>query len=93
MRLNNPQASPKLYWLVLKSVYNGNKVPFIPPLLINNEFILRKNQTFSTTNLHLNNINKVHVHDETFATLLWLSLWHCLSHFCGCEFHENWNIF
>ena len=30
---------PKTYWSILKTFTNGRKVPVIPPLLINNEFI------------------------------------------------------
>ena len=35
----NPGTSAKTYWLILKTFANGRKVPMIPPLLINNEFI------------------------------------------------------
>ena len=32
LELNNPQASPKTYWSIIKSCYNGRKIPIIPPL-------------------------------------------------------------
>ena len=35
--LNNPKTSAKASWLILKTFYNGKKIPVIPPLLINNE--------------------------------------------------------
>ena len=35
----NPSTSAKTYWSILKTFANGRKVPVIPPLLINNEFI------------------------------------------------------
>ena len=35
----NPSASAKRYWSILKTFANGKKVPLIPLLLINNEFI------------------------------------------------------
>ena len=38
-KLVNPSISAKIYWSILKTFANGSKVPVIPPLLINNEFI------------------------------------------------------
>ena len=38
-KLVNPSTSAKTYWSILKTFANGRKVPVIPPLLINNEFI------------------------------------------------------
>ena len=35
-KLTNPKTSSKTYWSILKTFYNGRKVPLIPPLLINN---------------------------------------------------------
>ena len=32
-------TNAKTYWSLLKTFYNGKKVPIIPPLLINNEII------------------------------------------------------
>ena len=37
LKLNNPNASAKTYWSILKSFYNDTKVPLIPPLLVNNK--------------------------------------------------------
>ena len=31
LKLNNPQTSPKTYWSIIKSCYNGRKIPIIPP--------------------------------------------------------------
>ena len=36
---NGISTSAKTYWSILKTFANGRKVPVIPPLLINNEFI------------------------------------------------------
>ena len=33
MKLNNPKNSSKTYWSILKTFYNGRKIPIIPPLL------------------------------------------------------------
>ena len=33
MRLNNPKTSFKTYWSILKTFYNGRKIPIIPPIL------------------------------------------------------------
>ena len=38
-KLVNPSTSAKTYWSILKTFANGRKVPVIPPLLIDNEFI------------------------------------------------------
>ena len=34
-KLTNSKTSSKTYWSILKIFYNGNKVPLIPPLVIN----------------------------------------------------------
>ena len=39
MKLINPRTSAKTYWSILKSFYNGSKVPLIPPLLMDNNFV------------------------------------------------------
>ena len=36
-KLNDPKTSSKTYWSILKTFYNGKKVPLIPPLFINNK--------------------------------------------------------
>ena len=36
-KLTNPKTSSKTYWSILKTFYNGKKVPLIPPLVINNK--------------------------------------------------------
>ena len=33
MRLNNPKTSFKTYWSILKTFYNGRKIPIILPIL------------------------------------------------------------
>ena len=38
-RLNNPGTSAKTYWSILKTFYNGEKIPVIAPLLINNKLV------------------------------------------------------
>ena len=38
-KLNDPHTSAKSYWSILKTLYNGKKVPLIPPILINNKSI------------------------------------------------------
>ena len=39
LKLNNPQTSPKTYWSIIKSCYNGRKIPIIPLLLVNGKII------------------------------------------------------
>ena len=36
-KLTNPKTSSKTYWSILKTFYNGKKVPLIPPIVINNK--------------------------------------------------------
>ena len=36
-KLTNPKTSSKTYWSILKTFYNGKKVPLVPPLVINNK--------------------------------------------------------
>ena len=33
LKRNNPKTSSKTYWSILKTFYNGRKIPVIPPLL------------------------------------------------------------
>ena len=35
-KLTNQKTSSKTYWSILKTFYNGKKVPLMPPLVINN---------------------------------------------------------
>ena len=39
LKLNNPKTSAKTYWSILKTFYNGKRIPVIPPLLINNKHV------------------------------------------------------
>ena len=38
-KLNDPKTSAKAYWSILKTLYNGNKIPLISPILVNNKLI------------------------------------------------------
>ena len=38
-KLNNPQSSLKTFWKILKTFYNGNKIPLIPPIIVNDKFV------------------------------------------------------
>ena len=38
-KLNDLHTSAKSYWSILKTLYNGNKSPLIPPILINKTYI------------------------------------------------------
>ena len=38
-KLNDHSLSNKTYWSILKTFYNGKKVPIIPLLFINNKFV------------------------------------------------------
>ena len=53
-KLNEPHTSAKSYWSILKTLYNGNKIPLIPPILINNNLTLKRKQIISMPSLHPN---------------------------------------
>ena len=58
-KLNDPKASQKAYWKILKAFVNGTKIPLIPPLLVGNQLVsdfLEK--------------PKVHGHDEKAIRML-----------------------
>ena len=38
-KLSDPKTSSKAYWSILKSFFIDKKLPVIPPLLVNNEFV------------------------------------------------------
>ena len=38
-KLNHPSTSSKTYWSIMKTFFNGKKVPVIPPLLFNCVFV------------------------------------------------------
>ena len=38
-KLNDPHTSVKSYWSILKTLYNGKKIPLIPPILISNKLV------------------------------------------------------
>ena len=59
MKPNNPQTSPKTYWYIIKSCYNGRKIPIIPPLSLNRKIVTsfkEKRPTFLTNIFLLNAI-------------------------------------
>ena len=38
-KLNDPHTIAKSYWSILKTLYNGKKIPLIPPILISNKLV------------------------------------------------------
>ena len=38
-KLNDPLTSSKTYWSIMKTFFNGKKVPVIPPLLFSGAFV------------------------------------------------------
>ena len=41
MKLNDPKLQVKTYWSIMKTFYNEKKIPLIPPLLVNDQFVYR----------------------------------------------------
>ena len=52
LKVNNPQTSPKTYWSIIKSCYNGRKAPIIPPLSANGK-IQKIKHVLQNQNYHL----------------------------------------
>ena len=57
-QLNDRNLNPNKYWQILKSFYNDRKIPFIPPLLINNDFVNDFREKANCFNLFFSNICK-----------------------------------
>ena len=55
-KLNSPSTSAKTYWSILKTFYNGKKVPLIPPLKIGNTLVscFKKKANILISSLHHN---------------------------------------
>ena len=48
-KVNDPATSQKSYWKIINRVMNKSRAPKIPPLLVNNTFILNcgeRSETF-----------------------------------------------
>ena len=43
-KLNDSDTSPKTYWKIIKRVMNRSKFPSIPPLLVNNTFVINSRE-------------------------------------------------
>ena len=44
LKLNNLKTSTKTYWSIIKSCYNGRKIPIIPPVTVNGKIIINFNE-------------------------------------------------
>ena len=40
-KLSDPKTHQKMYWYIINKLLNKHKAPKIPPLLINNKFVLK----------------------------------------------------
>ena len=38
-KFNNPQSSPNTFWKILKTFCNGNRIPLIPQIIVNNKLV------------------------------------------------------
>ena len=73
-KLNNPLVQAKTYWSILKTFYNGKKIPLIPPLLVNDKFVTDMetkadifNKFFAEQCTHLKNDSKIPI-NQIFLT-------------------------
>ena len=69
-RLYNPSTSAKSYWNILKTFYNKRKIPLIPPLLVNNNFITDFKEKANLFNEFFCKHSTPVANDSTLATLL-----------------------
>ena len=74
LKLSDPMTNAKTYWSLLKTFYNGKKVPIIPPLLIDNKIISdfeakanHFNNLFASQCTPLNNNSKI-PENQTYTT-------------------------
>ena len=49
MKLNNPKTSFEIRWSILKTFYNGRKIPRIPPIMVKLNRNLKLRLTISIT--------------------------------------------
>ena len=57
---DDPKTSAKAYWSLLKTLYNGKKIPLIPPILVNNKLI----SNFKEKANHFNAFFHISVHSS-----------------------------
>ena len=38
-KLNDPKATPKIFWKILETFVNGTKISLIPPLLVGDQLV------------------------------------------------------
>ena len=50
LKLSNPQTSPKIYSSIIKSCYNGRKIPIIFPLSVKDKIITNFKEKASLLN-------------------------------------------
>ena len=83
-KLTNPKSSSNTYWPILKTFYNGKKVPLIPLLVINNKLepdFKRKADHFSNlfaskfTPLKNDSILSTLLEHESEATIRFIIFW------------------
>ena len=53
--MNDPSTSQKAYWKIINRVMNKCRAPKIPPLLVNNMFILNCREKAKLSNDHFSN--------------------------------------
>ena len=78
MKLNNLKTSSKTYWSILKTFYNGRKIPITPPILkegkLESDFKIKANYFNSFFASPVNNGKLLEKITYTSATRLQLSL-------------------
>ena len=54
-KLSDPKLNRNAYWGILKSFTNGEKIPIIPPLLINDQLVTNFNEKANNFNEYFSN--------------------------------------
>ena len=85
-KLNDPPKNARSYWFILKTIFNGRKIPVILPLLIVAGLfqILKKKPTESMNRLAVG-VMVVYVQVRLFFILIWF-----LSCLWWSGFHQNY---
>ena len=63
-KLNDPNNGSKAYWNVIHKLMNKCKIPKIPPIIVNNKFIINCKEKASTFNKHFSNQCKLNINNS-----------------------------
>ena len=83
-KLNDPQTSDKSYWSMLKTLFDGKKIPLIPPILTNNKLISNFKEKANDFNAFFAS-QYTPISDNSMLPLYYLLLLMLVYHLCHLE--------